>query len=128
MADTRAERVMERCDTLAHASDEAGRLTRRYGSDAMRQANAAMAEWMRACGMTVRQDAVGNLVGRFGEGRTLILGSHLDTVRDAGKYDGALGVLVAVAAVERLQERHLRPPFAVEVIAFADEEGLRFHS
>jgi allantoate deiminase len=128
MADTRADTIMERCDALARASDEPGRLTRRYGSAAMRQANAAVAGWMRSCGMSVRQDAVGNLVGRFGTGRALILGSHLDTVRDAGKYDGALGVLVAVAAVERLQERRIQPPFAVEVIAFADEEGLRFHS
>jgi allantoate deiminase len=80
----------------------------------------------------VRHDNIGNLRGRY-EGvaagsPTLILGSHLDTVRDAGKYDGPLGVIVAIAAVQRLHDAGTRTPFAIEVVAFADEEGLRFSS
>jgi allantoate deiminase len=80
----------------------------------------------------VRHDNIGNLRGRY-EGaapgnHTLMLGSHLDTVRDAGKYDGPLGVMVAIAVVQRLHDAKTRLPFAIEVIAFADEEGLRFSS
>ncbi|MDP9365060.1 MAG: allantoate amidohydrolase [Chloroflexota bacterium] len=131
-ADTleRARQVMERCDTLAAFSEETDRLTRRYGTPALRQAQDAIAGWMTAAGLATRRDAVGNLIARL-EGSdstagTLLLGSHLDSVRDAGKYDGPLGVLVALAAVEGIQARGERPPFAIELLAFADEEGLRF--
>jgi allantoate deiminase len=134
--DQSAQTVMNRCDALGGHSEEPDRLTRRFGTPAMRQANEAVAGWMRAAGMMqVRQDNVGNVVGRYeaseggGAGaRTLLLGSHLDTVRDAGRYDGPLGVLVALACVERLHARGERLPYAVEVYGFADEEGLRFHS
>jgi len=127
-----ARTVMERCDILGGYSEEPGILTRRFGTPAMRQVNERVAAWMRDAGMTVRQDNAGNLVGRYeasSEGaRTLLLGSHLDTVRDAGKYDGPLGVLTALACVQRLHDRQDRLPFAIEIFAFADEEGLRFHS
>jgi allantoate deiminase len=87
---------------------------------------------MRDAGMIVRQDNIGNLIGRYGAedqgAKTLILGSHLDTVRDAGKYDGPLGVLVGIACVERLHQQRQQLPFTIEVIAFADEEGLRYHT
>ena len=81
---------------------------------------------MREAGLDTRRDPIGNLIGRLpGEGeRALVLGSHLDTVVDAGRYDGALGVLLALACVERLREGRL--PFAVEVVGFADEEGVRY--
>lgn len=123
-----ALKVMERCDALGHVSEEPDLLARPFGSDAMRRANDLVSGWMREAGMSVRRDGIGNLIGRY-EGRdegTLVLASHLDTVRDAGKYDGPLGVLVALACVERLYERGERLPFAVEVVGFADEEGLRF--
>jgi len=98
----------------------------------MRQVNEAVASWMHAAGMTVQQDKVGNLIGRYeasqAGAKTLLLGSHLDTVRDAGKYDGPLGVMIAIACVERLYARQERLPFAIEVLGFADEEGLRYHS
>ena len=127
-----AQAAMERCDILGGYSEEPGILTRRFGTPAMRQVNERVAAWMRDAGMTVRQDNAGNLVGRYeasSEGaRTLLLGSHLDTVRDAGKYDGPLGVLTALACVQRLHDRQDRLPFAIEIFAFADEEGLRFHS
>jgi len=127
MKDT-ATTVMERCDLLANISEEFGLLVRPYGSQAMREANNIVAGWMRRAGMTVRQDEIGNLIGRYeGTGeKTLIFGSHLDTVRDAGKYDGILGVMVAIICVQQLHNRSERLPFSVEVVAFADEEGLRF--
>ena len=123
---------MERLDILGALSEEAGMLTRPYASDAMRRANHRVAEWMRGAGMVVHQDNVGNLRGRY-EGAdagaaTLFLGSHLDSVRDAGRYDGPLGVIVAIEVVGRLHSARRRLPFGVEVLAFADEEGLRFGS
>jgi allantoate deiminase len=96
----------------------------------MRCAHELVGDWMREAGMAVRRDSIGNLRGRFGGvgETTLLLGSHLDSVRDAGKYDGPLGVVVAIAAVQRLHDAGRRLPFAIEVLAFADEEGLRFGS
>ncbi|CAA9473916.1 MAG: N-carbamoyl-L-amino acid hydrolase [uncultured Rubrobacteraceae bacterium] len=127
MRDTAAT-VMERCDLLANISGEPGLIVRPYGSRAMNEANSIVAGWMRMAGMTTGRDEIGNLVGRYeGTGeKTLLLGSHLDTVRDAGRYDGILGVLSAVACVQQLHNRGERLPFAIEVVAFADEEGLRF--
>jgi allantoate deiminase len=130
--DELARSVMARCDTLGGFSEEPERLTRRFATAPMREVNARVAAWMRAAGMDVRQDAVGNIIGRY-EGQsadapTLLLGSHLDTVRDAGKYDGPLGVLTALALVERLHAHGERLPLALEVYGFADEEGLRFHT
>lgn len=130
--DVSARTVMERCDILGSYSEEPDRLTRPFASQAMRQVNEAVASWMHAAGMTVQQDKVGNLIGRYeasqAGAKTLLLGSHLDTVRDAGKYDGPLGVMIAIACVERLYARRERLPFAIEVLGFADEEGLRYHS
>lgn len=122
--------VMERCDILAACTEEAGRITRPFATDALRCAQEHVTAWMRDAGMEVRRDNIGNLRARYdGSGRgTLLLGSHLDSVRDAGKYDGPLGVLVAIAAVQRLHDAGRRLPFAIEVLAFADEEGLRFGS
>jgi allantoate deiminase len=125
-----AAAVMARCDLLGSISEEPDRLTRPFASDAMRRAHEQVTAWMREAGMAVSRDNIGNLRGRYegakGTDRTLLIGSHLDSVRDAGKYDGPLGVLVGIAAVQRLHERGERLPFAVEVVAFADEEGLRF--
>jgi allantoate deiminase len=123
---------MTRCDALASYTEEPGRITRRFAAPPMREVNEVVADWMRAAGMTTRVDAIGNQIGRYDAARpeapTLLLGSHLDSVRDAGRYDGILGVLAALAFVERLHARGERLPFAVEVLGFADEEGLRYHS
>jgi allantoate deiminase len=123
-----AATVMARADALGAVSEDPRLLVRSYGSPAMARANELVGGWMRDAGMEVWRDAVGNLIGRYdGSGPgTFLLGSHLDTVRDAGRYDGPLGVLIAVAAVERLHAREERLPFAVEIVGFADEEGLRF--
>lgn len=123
-----ATTVMERCDVLGNISEEPGIIVRPYGSRAMGEANDVVAAWMRGAGMTTRRDQIGNLIGRYaGTGdKTLIFASHLDTVRDAGKYDGILGVVVAIACVQQLHDRGERLPHSIEVVAFADEEGLRF--
>jgi allantoate deiminase len=129
---TLADTAMQRCDILGALSDEPDRLTRHFAGGSMQRANEQVGAWMRDAGMTVRRDNIGNLRGRYEgskpEAATLLLGSHLDSVRDAGKYDGPLGVVVAIAAVEALHDTNRRLPFAIEVIAFADEEGLRYGS
>lgn len=127
MKDT-AMTAMERCDLLANISEEPGLIVRPYGSQAMNEANNIVAGWMRMAGMATGRDEIGNLIGRYeGTGhKTLVLGSHLDTVRDAGRYDGILGVMVALACVQQLHNRDEKLPFSLEVVAFADEEGLRF--
>jgi allantoate deiminase len=122
--------VIERCQYLAACSEEPDAITRPFASDAMRCAHGLVSDWMRDAGMTVRRDNIGNLHGRYeGDGdATLLVGSHLDSVRNAGKYDGPLGVAVAIAAVQRLHDKSKRLPFGIEVLAFADEEGLRYGS
>jgi allantoate deiminase len=125
-----AHTILRRCDELGAISEEPDRLTRRFASAAMREVNTLVTGWMRAAGMAVGQDAVGNLHGHYAAARpnapVLLLGSHLDSVRNAGKYDGPLGVLLAVSAVARLAATERRLPFALEIYAFADEEGLRY--
>jgi allantoate deiminase len=118
-----AGRILERCDELARFSEEEGLITRWYGSRSLVEAAGAVAGWMEEAGMAVRRDAVGNVIGRAGgSAGTFVLGSHIDTVRDAGRYDGPLGVILAIEAAEQAGDL----PFAVEVVAFADEEGGRF--
>jgi allantoate deiminase len=123
-----ARTVLERCDLLARCSEESGRLTRRFATPALAEARTLVEGWMQEAGLETRRDAIGNLIGRLdGEGeRTLMLGSHLDTVVDAGRYDGALGVLVGLACAERLRREGRSLPFAIEVVGFADEEGVRY--
>ncbi len=130
-ADRAAQRVMARCDALATISETPGQLTRVYLSPEHMRANALVAQWMEEAGMLTWQDAVGNICGRYdaaGEGApAVLLGSHLDTVRNAGRYDGMLGVLTAIEVVDSLHRQGLHGEQAVEIIGFADEEGTRFN-
>jgi allantoate deiminase len=127
-----AQKLMARCDALAKISEEPTRLTRTFASPTMRRANKLVGSWMRATGMHVREDAAFNLIGRWNStqhsAKTFLLGSHLDTVRDAGKYDGPLGVLTAIAAVELLRKRAVKLPFHLEILGFSDEEGVRYQT
>ena len=125
---TEAEVVMRRCEELAGCTEEPGIVYRPFATDSMRAAHALVSGWMGEAGMAVTHDNVGNLRGRYaGSGAAkLLLGSHLDSVRNAGRYDGPLGVMVAIAAVQRLHDQRRKPPFSLEVLAFADEEGVRF--
>jgi allantoate deiminase len=125
-----AARVMERADRLADISETPRGLTRVYLSPEHLRANAQVGHWMEQAGMRVWQDSVGNICGRY-EGEqagapALLLGSHLDTVRDAGRYDGMLGVLTAIEVVQALHDRGRRLPMALEIVGFGDEEGTRF--
>jgi allantoate deiminase len=123
-------RILQRCDALARHSELSGGLTRVFLSPQARAAADLVLGWMREAGMQVRLDAIGNAVGRYEGARPalpcLMLGSHLDTVRDAGKYDGMLGVVTAIECVQLLNAREERLPFAIEVVGFGDEEGVRF--
>jgi allantoate deiminase len=125
-----AERIMQRCAALAQHSELAGGLTRVFLSPEARAANEKVLGWMREAGMQARLDAIGNVAGRYEGSRPglacLMLGSHLDTVRDAGKYDGMLGVITAIECVSALSAGNRKLPFAIEVIGFGDEEGVRF--
>ena len=120
----------ERFATLAAMTDKPGQHTRLYLSAAFRQACDQVVVWMEQAGMTARIDAVGNVIGRYegdaSDRPTFLLGSHIDTVRDAGDYDGTLGVLAAIASVQALHDQKKRLPFAIEIYAFANEEGVRF--
>jgi allantoate deiminase len=125
-------RVMARLDAFAAYTDEPGRLTRLFLSDAHRRAAAAFIGWCGEAGLAARIDAAGNVVARY-EGRrkgapALMLGSHIDTVRDAGRYDGNYGALAALAVVEALSAGGERLDHAIEIVAFGDEEGVRFRS
>lgn len=128
----RPRTLMERIERLAAISEAPDMLVRRSFTEALARANEEVAGWMRDAGLAVRRDAICNLIGRRDgadpDAGTLILGSHLDTVRDAGRFDGPLGVLVALACLERLGSEKRRLPFAVDLIAFTDEEGLRFRT
>jgi allantoate deiminase len=122
--------IVNRLETLAALSDDPGKLTRLYLGPAHGLAVKQVQAWMRAAGMSVRLDPVGTVVGRYEANApdrpTLLLGSHIDTVRNAGRFDGTLGVLVAIAVVDTLHARGKRLPFAIEVLAFGDEEGVRY--
>jgi allantoate deiminase len=126
------ERAVARCDALGAApfSEAEGILIRPYLSEAHRQSLDVLGGWMAAAGMSVRLDPLGNLIGRYDgtdpDAPALLIGSHIDTVHDAGRYDGALGVMLGVECVDHFREAGRRLSFAIEVIAFGDEEGSRF--
>ena len=125
-----AIRIMARLQALAALSADPPRLTRVYLSEEHRSANELVGGWMREAGLHAQVDAMANITGRM-EGRSealpaLMLGSHLDTVRDAGRYDGMLGVVTAIECAHHIGAGQL--PFALEVIGFGDEEGVRFGS
>jgi allantoate deiminase len=126
------EAISGRLAELAALSDESGRLTRLYLSPSHRRATDLIAYWMRDAGMSVRVDPLASVVGRYeaadGGGKTLMLGSHIDSVRNAGRFDGPLGVVTAIEVVKAAFKAGKRFPFAIEVIAFGDEEGVRFAS
>ena len=126
------DEIVSRINQLGTISESAGNLTRIFLSPEHRTAADLLLSWIRDAGMAAHLDAIGNVCGRYEGERPglpcLMLGSHYDTVRDAGKWDGPLGVITAIACVDDLNRRGVRLPFAVEVVGFADEEGVRFAS
>lgn len=127
MLRTRATRIIERCRELSRITDVSGQTTRLFLSPATRDAHTLVLGWMREAELDGRVDDAGNLRGvriaAKGAGR-VVLFSHIDTVPNAGAFDGPLGVVLAIEALAALAERQL--PFSVEVIAFSEEEGVRF--
>src|SRR4051794_11516205 len=124
-----ANDILARCDELATLSESPTELTRTFLTPEHARANDLVAGWMVAAGMTAHMDGAGNIVGRYAgsvpDAPALMLASHLDTVRNAGKYDGMLGVVTAIACIDRLNRDGLRLACPVEVIGFVNEEGTR---
>lgn len=124
--------IMQWSEDLAAWSDDENALTCAYMTPAHRQTAAQLLDWMREAGMDAHIDAVGNVTGVYcsdaPNAKTLITGSHYDTVRNGGKYDGRLGILLPIAIVRHLHQRGEKLPFHLEVIGFAEEEGVRFKS
>ena len=124
----RAEEVIARCKTLASFSEDAGTIRRTFLSPPMRDCHREITKWLTAAGAEVTVDAAGNLRGFYAAAQPdvprLLLGSHLDTVPNAGAYDGVLGVVIAIALIESLERRRL--PLAIEIVGFSEEEGVRF--
>ena len=123
---------MARCDALGVApySDSATGLTRAYLTAAHRAALDALSGWMGEAGMVVRLDPMGNLIGDYpgerADAPVLVIGSHIDSVADAGRYDGPLGIMLGIECVATLAAQGRRLPFAIKLVAFGDEEGSRF--
>jgi allantoate deiminase len=113
---------------LASFSEDVGSIRRTFLSPPMHECHREITKWLTAAGAEVTVDAAGNLTGFYAAAHSaaprLLLGSHLDTVPNAGAYDGILGVVIAVALLEALEGRQL--PFAIEVVGFSEEEGVRF--
>ena len=129
---TLGDEIVGRINRLATISETPEHLARIFLSPEHRAAADLILSWMRDAGMAAHLDAIGNVCGRYEGDRPglpcLMLGSHYDTVRDAGKWDGPLGLITAISCVADLNRRGRRLPFAVEVVGFADEEGVRFAS
>src|SRR6478609_9139325 len=117
----RAQQVIDWCRKLATFSEEPGRITRTFLSPPMHDVHRALGDWMRGFGMQVTVDAAGNLRGVLaGDGPRIMIGSHLDTVPDAGAFDGILGVVLGIALAEIASRRSQRP--TLEVAGFSEEE------
>ncbi len=127
------ERAQTMIDALASISAEPDKLTRLFLSQEHKRAAALIGEWMRRAGLSVRMDAVGTMHGLLpagGDGpqarKRLLVGSHLDTVVDGGRFDGNLGIVAGIVALEEIRARGVQLPFALEILAFGDEEGVRY--
>lgn len=127
---TLGRRVMAMIEDLAQHTDENGRLTRLYLSPAHRAAADTTLEFMRPAGLKAHIDALGSVVGRLEginpEAPALLIGSHIDSVVDAGRYDGNLGVVLGIVVAEALQAEGIMPSCPIEIVAFGDEENVRF--
>lgn len=129
---TRATRIMRRIQELAAISEDEQGTTRTFGTPAFLAGRDQVQRWMEAAGLAVRIDSIGNLRARFASqnpaAKTFVLASHIDTVVNAGKFDGPLGVLLGLDMLEQLVQQQARLPFHIELIAFSDEEGVRYHT
>ena len=122
--------ILKQADVLAAFTEDAPRITRTYLSKEHKQAGEYLIALMRNAGMSADFDPLGNIVGRYEAGvpfaPVVMTGSHQDSVRNAGKYDGLFGILSPIACVKELNRRGVRLPYTLEVVGFGDEEGVRF--
>ncbi|MCP3382203.1 Zn-dependent hydrolase [Bradyrhizobium sp. CCGUVB4N] len=126
-----AARLIERIKELGGIGrDEAGRLCRLAGTDADREGRDLLCEWLQQAGLRIEVDRIGNIYGIWepedASGEPVVMGSHIDTVIDAGIYDGCFGVLAGLAVIEAMQQASLRPARPLAVVAYTNEEGVRF--
>lgn len=124
-------KIFEYIDALAEISEHPDHLTRCSLTPEHKRANTLVSDWMLAAGMTTHTDSIGNIIGRYAglsDGPAMLLGSHLDTVRNGGRFDGMLGVVAPLVCVEALHKQGIRLPFPIEIVGFCDEEGVRFPS
>lgn len=128
----RATKVLERIDELASISEEEGCVTRTFGTPAFLQGCNLVLQWMKAAGLQTTVDNIGNVRGKLVSdnpgAKTLVIASHIDTVVNAGKFDGPLGVIMGLDIIENIIASKTKLPFHIELIAFSDEEGVRFHT
>ncbi len=128
----RAEKIETRIQELAQYSDDANCLSRIFGTKAFIECQNKIESWMNEAGLQTYVDNIGNVRGRlFSEqkdAKTFVIASHFDTVINAGKYDGPLGILAGLDIMENLAAQNVQLPFNIEMIAFSDEEGVRFHT
>ena len=124
-----ARKVAERCDELAAFTEHSDGLTRTFCSPAMRKTYDQVAQWMQQAGMSSTTDAMGNLIGQLDRDdneQIFMTGSHLDTVVNAGRFDGTLGLLLGVAMAEVMSRAEIELNFNLHVVGFSEEEGVRF--
>lgn len=123
---------MQRINELASISEDPGCITRLFGTDAFVKARDKVIQWMQEAGLQTRVDNIGNARGKLLSAhpgaKTLVIASHIDTVANAGKFDGPLGVVMGLDIIEHLIHQKTILPFHIELIAFSDEEGVRFHT
>lgn len=128
----RAEKILQRINELASISEEEGCITRTYGTKAFIEGRNLVEKWMKEAGLHARTDNIGNIRGvllsKNTDAKTLVIASHIDTIINAGRFDGPMGVLIGLDLVERIIQSKIEIPFHIELIGFCDEEGVRFHT
>jgi allantoate deiminase len=128
----RAENVLTKINQLAAISDDADGITRTFGSPAFQRGSRLIQQWMQTIGLQTRVDAIGNVRGRLVSpvvgAKTFVIASHMDTVVNAGRFDGPLGVIMGLDLLEQIVKTGKPLPFHIELVAFSDEEGVRFHT
>ncbi|MES2646557.1 MAG: allantoate amidohydrolase [Bacteroidota bacterium] len=128
----RAEKIMRRVKELSLVSEEKNAITRTFGTNAFVVGSNKVLSWMKQAGLQTRIDNIGNVRGRLISNnpgaKTLVIASHIDTVVNAGKFDGPLGVIMGLDTIENIIQHHVSLPFHIELVAFSDEEGVRFHT
>ena len=129
---SRAEKVVQRIEELALITEEEGCITRTFGTNPFLEGSKKVFDWMLEAGLLTSIDNIGNVRGKLlsdnPQAKTFVIGSHIDTVVNAGKFDGPLGVLMGLDLMENLIQSKTKLPFHIELIAFSDEEGVRFHT